>query len=235
MAEAGSALLLGSGTGASSSNLLAVDSPTPFCVKPTLIGSRVVLRPFTGADIEAMGQVLADPDVLRLTGSVHTTEAASGRSRVLDDAARQWYSSRAEQINRLDLAIVERTGGQCVGEAVLNEWQPENQSCNFRILIGPSGATEGSVPRRRGCSWITPSPPPPCTASNWRSTPSIHAPSVYTSAPDSSWRVAAAQRSSSTANALTPSSWRCYDPTGSRSRPAVAAKRSSIGDGRTTS
>lgn len=120
-----------------------MDSPTPLRVKPTLIGSRVVLRPFTSADIEAMGQILADPDVLRLTGSVHTTEAASGRSRALDDAARQWYSTRAEQINRLDLAIVERTDDQCVGEAVLNEWQPENQSCNFRILIGPHGRNRG--------------------------------------------------------------------------------------------
>ena len=120
-----------------------MDAPVTFSVKPTLAGSHVVLRPFTGADVEAMGPVLADPDVLRLTGSVHTTAAAYGRSNVLDHATRHWYETRAEQTNRLDLAIIERASDQCVGEAVLNEWQAENQSCNFRILIGPGGRDRG--------------------------------------------------------------------------------------------
>jgi hypothetical protein len=54
---------------------------------------------------------------------VHTTAAAYGRSNVLDHATRHWYETRAEQTNRLDLAIIERASDQCVGEAVLNEWQ----------------------------------------------------------------------------------------------------------------
>lgn len=114
-----------------------------FRVKPTLIGSRVVLRPFTEADIEAMGPVLADECVLRLTGSVHTSEAATGRSPVLTEATRRWYETRADQSDRLDLAIVESVSDRCVGEVVLNEWEPENQSCNFRILIGPGGRDRG--------------------------------------------------------------------------------------------
>ncbi len=40
-----------------------------FAGKPTLVGDRVVLRPFRPDDVDAMGSVLADPEVLRLTGS----------------------------------------------------------------------------------------------------------------------------------------------------------------------
>ena len=115
----------------------------PFATKPTLAGARVVLRPFTDVDIEAMGPLLADPDVLRLTGSVHTTEDATTRSSVLDDTTRAWYRTRADQPDRLDLAIVDRRGDRCVGEVVLNEWEPGNQACNFRILIGAGGRDRG--------------------------------------------------------------------------------------------
>jgi RimJ/RimL family protein N-acetyltransferase len=33
--------------------------------------------------------------------------------------------------------------GECVGEAVLNQWDPGNGSCNFRIFIGPKGRDRG--------------------------------------------------------------------------------------------
>jgi RimJ/RimL family protein N-acetyltransferase len=117
--------------------------PTAFSVKPTLVGERALLRPFTPEDIDAMGAVLADPDVNRLTGSVHTTAEATGRSPVHDDATRRWYESRAEQDDRLDLAIVDRATDRCVGEVVLNHWEPENQACSFRILVGPQGRDRG--------------------------------------------------------------------------------------------
>lgn len=120
-----------------------MDAPATLSVKPTLTGSHVMLRPFTGADIEAMGPVLADPEVLRLTGSVHTTAAAHGHSNVLDHATRHWYQTRAAQSDRLDLAIIDRASAQCFGEAVLNDHQAENQSCSFRILIGPGGRDRG--------------------------------------------------------------------------------------------
>ena len=112
--------------------------PTAFSVKPTLVGDRTVLRPFTPADIDAMGPVLADPEVNRLTGSVHTTAEATGRSAAHDDATRRWYETRGQQDDRLDLAIVDRATDRCVGEVVLNDWEPENQSCSFRILVGPA-------------------------------------------------------------------------------------------------
>ncbi|HEY7719131.1 MAG TPA: GNAT family protein [Pedococcus sp.] len=112
-----------------------------FADKPTLTGERVVLRPFEDADLPAMAAAIADPEVGRLTGSVHTTAdlAAPHDLAVL----RRWYSTRNEQVDRLDLAVVDRATGACVGEVVLNEWEPDNLSCNFRILLGPDGRDRG--------------------------------------------------------------------------------------------
>nr|WP_245923595.1 GNAT family protein [Actinoplanes atraurantiacus] len=39
--------------------------------------------------------------------------------------------------------MVDNDSGACVGEAVLNDWEPANESCNFRILIGPAGRGRG--------------------------------------------------------------------------------------------
>ncbi|MEV4351341.1 GNAT family N-acetyltransferase [Actinoplanes sp. NPDC049596] len=112
-------------------------------VKPTLTGRRVTLRPFRAEDLEPMAVVLADPEVLRLTGSVHSTEAATGREPVVDERLRAWYESRNDRADRLDLAVVDNASGQCVGEVVLNEWERANESCNFRISIGPAGRDRG--------------------------------------------------------------------------------------------
>lgn len=114
-----------------------------FSTKPTIIGDKSMIRPFTAADIEAMGPILADPEVLRLTGSVHTTADAESRSSVLDASTRDWYESRAGRADRLDLAIVDRIAGSCVGEVVLNDWNDHDDTCNFRTLIGPSGRNRG--------------------------------------------------------------------------------------------
>lgn len=116
---------------------------SPWSSKPTLTGSTVVLRAFTPADVEAMGPILADPQVLALTGSVRTTGAAHGRSPVLDAATRAWYDSRATQDDRLDLAVVEAATDACVGEVVLNDWRRQDQTISFRIAIGPTGRDRG--------------------------------------------------------------------------------------------
>ena len=114
-----------------------------FADKPTLASGRVLLRSFKAGDIDAMGAILADPEVLTLTGSVHTTTEAYGRTAVLDSATRRWYETRAEQPDRLDLAIIDQASSTCVGEVVLNELSPENDSCSFRILIGSAGRDRG--------------------------------------------------------------------------------------------
>ena len=51
-----------------------------FADKPNLAGGLVLLRPFKAGDIDVMGAILADPEVLTLTRSVHTTTEAYGRT-----------------------------------------------------------------------------------------------------------------------------------------------------------
>lgn len=108
--------------------------------KPTLLGSLVTLRPVTAEDAEAFERILADPDVLRLTGSANHSDAAE--ELPLDSLA-DWYGTRAAQVDRLDLAVVANATGDVVGEAVLNHWDPGSRGISFRTLIGPSGRDRG--------------------------------------------------------------------------------------------
>jgi RimJ/RimL family protein N-acetyltransferase len=118
-----------------------------FKAKPTLYGEFVTLRPFQERDITAMADILTDPEVLRLTGSVHSTAeagvGAGAESVPFDAATRSWYETRADHQDRLDLAVVAADSDMCVGEVVLNEWSPDNEVCNFRILLGPGGRNRG--------------------------------------------------------------------------------------------
>lgn len=120
------------------------ESPAnPWAEKPTLVGERVELRPFHADDVVAIAESLADPELLKFTGSVHTTAEAVGRTAEVDQKLRDWYLSRNDQDDRLDLAVVDLATGGCVGEVVLNELDRDNGSCNFRTLIGPRGRDRG--------------------------------------------------------------------------------------------
>ena len=104
-----------------------------FAVKPTLLGEKVLLRPVAVTDTPGLVELLNDPEARRLTGTHTRVWSETERER-----AEQWYASRAEQTDRLDLAVVERSTGGYVGEVVLNELDPDNRSCGFRIaLVGP--------------------------------------------------------------------------------------------------
>ncbi|MFT0848108.1 GNAT family protein [Actinomycetaceae bacterium L2_0104] len=111
--------------------------------KPTIAGELLILRPFMELDIECMGPILADPDVIRLTGSANSTREIEAANPLLDERTLDWYRTRAEKPDRLDLAVIDRANGRCVGEVVLNEWSPDDRCCNFRILIGPAGRNRG--------------------------------------------------------------------------------------------
>lgn len=111
--------------------------------KPTLEGDLVVLRPFDVADVDVMARILADPEVLRLTGSVTSTEEIHRASPLADDRTREWYASRAQVDGRLDLAVVDRASDTVVGEVVLNEFDASSNSANFRTLMGPEGRGRG--------------------------------------------------------------------------------------------
>lgn len=107
---------------------------TDFSVKPTLTGELVVLRGLDEGDYDALKAAMDDPEVGRFTGS---------HEEISEERARQWMRTRKDTTDRLDLAIVDKASGETVGEAVLNEWDPDNESCNFRILIGPRGQGRG--------------------------------------------------------------------------------------------
>ncbi len=103
-------------------------------VKPTIIGDKVILRPFETGDITAMDEILKDKEVIILTGSSDDTDK---------ETLIKWYTTRNDQVNRLDLAIVDKNSNELVGEAVFNEYDEANHSMNYRILIGPNGRNRG--------------------------------------------------------------------------------------------
>lgn len=102
--------------------------------KPVIEGEKVILRPFEAEDLPYIEECLKDPEVIKLTGSTDDYD---------EEAVMQWYGTRNEQKDRLDLAIVDKELNVLVGEAVANLYHEEKQSMNFRILIGPKGRDRG--------------------------------------------------------------------------------------------
>lgn len=102
--------------------------------KPTLKGEKVILRPFEDGDFPYIEECLQDEEVIKLTGS---------DSHYDRDFTLNWYKTRNEQNDRLDLAIVDQSQDITVGEVVANLYDEKNHSMNFRILIGPQGRNRG--------------------------------------------------------------------------------------------
>lgn len=115
-----------------------------FIKKPIIIGNRVILRPFENQDIEPMITILNEPELKKLTGSVTNDRDANiemdkeERKRVED-----WYKSRNDQTDRLDLAIVMKETNQIIGELVFNEYDDCTNNVNFRVLISQSYRNRG--------------------------------------------------------------------------------------------
>lgn len=115
-----------------------------FAVKPTLTGELVVLRPFiVGSDAEALREMLQDPEAVKLTGSGDGTAAMPDWDAAAEATFLDWYGTRNQQSDRLDLAVVDKASARCVGEVVLNDMDRSNRSCNFRVLLGPCGRNRG--------------------------------------------------------------------------------------------
>lgn len=102
-------------------------SPISLAIKPTLTGDRVLLRPVAVEDVDFIPD--DDPEAMRLTGTHPRPEQVS------PEFMRDWYATRADHDDRLDLAVVDRATGQFAGEVVLNELDRDNGACNFRILL----------------------------------------------------------------------------------------------------
>jgi RimJ/RimL family protein N-acetyltransferase len=108
-------------------------SVATFADKPTLRGERVLLRPLVESDAADLLATM-DEEGIRLTGT--------HRSFSLEDLV-SWTSSRAAVDDRLDLAIVATATNAFVGDLAINDWDPHNHSCNFRIAVGPRGRNRG--------------------------------------------------------------------------------------------
>lgn len=103
-----------------------------FADSPTVTGQRVVLRPLGATDADDFWADLHDPEAIRLTGTHRTFTRAE-----ID----RWCATRAEQTDRIDLAVLDRATGAWAGELAITDWDPDNRSCSFRIAL--TGAARG--------------------------------------------------------------------------------------------
>lgn len=103
-------------------------------IKPTIVGELVILRPFEAADFPYIEEFLKDSEVTKLMGYSNYFN---------EEAVLYWYNTRNNQIDRLDLAIVEKSLNILIGEAVINLYDDQKQSMNFTIRIGPRGRNQG--------------------------------------------------------------------------------------------
>ena len=103
--------------------MLATDA---FRDKPTLEGTRVVLRPLGPEHAAALFRSTQDPVVRRLTGT--------HRDFTHEDIER-WAATRAEHTDRLDLAIHRREDDAFVGDLALLDFDPANGSVGIRVAL----------------------------------------------------------------------------------------------------
>jgi RimJ/RimL family protein N-acetyltransferase len=101
--------------------------------KPTIEGTRIVLRPVDVADAEDFLASM-DDEGQRLTGTHRTFTL---------DVVRDWFATRGATTDRWDLAIVERTTGRWIGELAILDWDADNRSCGFRIALAPGSRDQG--------------------------------------------------------------------------------------------
>ena len=116
-----------------------------FASKPTLAGERVILRPFIDADLPALREALADPDLLhphrqrpRRGGSPPARQPGGGAAPpgLVRHPQRHRRPARPGDRRQGDRRL--RRARRCSTSGT-----PGNQSCNFRIQIGPAGQNRG--------------------------------------------------------------------------------------------
>ena len=123
---------------------MTADSTEGFSAKPTLVGELVTLRPIRAEDADAIDRIIReDPEVARLTGSVHSSAEAADPPTMPIERMREVYGEWAVADDRLVLAVVDNASGDVVGEVVLAGWDEANRACWFRTLIGHAGRGRG--------------------------------------------------------------------------------------------
>lgn len=113
-------------------------------IKPVLAGEKVLLRPFEEKDCEIMCNILNEPGLKKLTGSVSSDEEANAAPLLEEtEKIRKWYMTRNEQKDRLDLAVEYRENDQVIGEVVFNEYDEQTNNVNFRVLLSEASCNKG--------------------------------------------------------------------------------------------
>lgn len=102
--------------------------------KPIIYGDKIKLRPFHKNNLPRLEEILTDKEVILLTGRDDNLNLT---------VLREWYLTRNQQTDRMDLAIEDSQLNELVGEVVINEYNAEDHSMNFRILIGVKGRNRG--------------------------------------------------------------------------------------------
>lgn len=105
-----------------------------FADKPTITGDRVVLRPMVASDAASMWIDAHDDESNALTGT---------HADFTEEQIARWCATRADQDDRLDLAVTDVASGEWLGEVVVNEWDPDNRSCSFRIALSAGARDRG--------------------------------------------------------------------------------------------
>ncbi|MEO6652521.1 MAG: GNAT family protein [Ilumatobacteraceae bacterium] len=105
-----------------------------FADKPTINGERITLRPIAASDTEHMWSDAHDVEITYFTGS---------HGEFTHSQIEQWCTSRVDQPDRLDMAAVDAETGEWLGEVVINEWDPDNRSCSFRIALSANARDRG--------------------------------------------------------------------------------------------
>lgn len=114
---------------------MAVGSPE-FGTTPTLRGERVMLRPIRREDARTIRPLLIDPEVLYLTGKVHSSTPTEDDLEYFSlHRLEEIYEWWAEDDHRQVWVIIDTSTEQVVGEAFLTDLDSRSRSCSFRIWI----------------------------------------------------------------------------------------------------
>jgi RimJ/RimL family protein N-acetyltransferase len=105
-----------------------------FADKPTLRGRSVVLEPVTVADVPRLLELMRDRETSVLTGSTHRSDAADAVEHSLP-VLQEVYGRWATATDRLVWTVRDAADGTVLGEAVLNDHDPDNRSCGFRLWL----------------------------------------------------------------------------------------------------
>ena len=102
--------------------------------KRRLTGDIVTLVPVSTRDVDELYPLLADEEVSVLTGSVSSSRPTPEESRPWSLAeVREIYARWAVADDRIVWVIRDLSDGRMLGEVVLNDLDPRNASCGFRI------------------------------------------------------------------------------------------------------